>query len=125
MINVFTKYAWVKPLKEKKGKAALNPFIEIVNESNCKPNELCVAQGREFYNSKGIDLDKSSNSKECMICRYWFFNHGFNFQDYVCYGCHDLSMLIFNISNIAIIAIKNVDYRCIIHNINKPETINL
>ena len=26
---------------------------------------------------------KSSNNKECMICHYWIFNHGFNFQDYV------------------------------------------
>ena len=36
--------------KDKKGKAALNFFIEIVNESNRKPNKLWVDQGREFYN---------------------------------------------------------------------------
>ena len=35
----------------------------------------------------------------------------------ICNGCHDLSMLCLNISNIAIITIKNVDYHCIIHNI--------
>ena len=34
VIDVFTKYAWVKLLKDKKGKTALNTFIEIVNESN-------------------------------------------------------------------------------------------
>ena len=45
-----TKYAWVKPLKDKKGKTVLNGFIEIVNESNDKPNKLWVAQGREFNN---------------------------------------------------------------------------
>ena len=50
VIDVFTKYAWVKPLKDKKGKTVLNTFIEIVNESNCKPNKLWVDQGREFYN---------------------------------------------------------------------------
>ena len=33
---VFTKYGWVKPLKDK---TALNAFIEIVNESNHKPNK--------------------------------------------------------------------------------------
>ena len=38
--NVFTKYAWVKHLKDKKGKTVLNTFIEIVNEFNCKPNKL-------------------------------------------------------------------------------------
>ena len=31
--------------------------------------------------SEGIDLPKSNNSKECMICHYFFFNHGFKFQD--------------------------------------------
>ena len=60
-----------------------------------------------------------------MICYYWFFNHGFEFQDYVCNGCHDLTMLCFNISNITIITAKNVDYRCIIDNISKSEAINL
>ena len=29
--------------------------------------------------NKEIDLVKSSNSKACMICHYWFFNHGFKF----------------------------------------------
>ena len=32
--DVFTKYAWVKPLKVKKGKTVLNDFIAIVNEFN-------------------------------------------------------------------------------------------
>ena len=49
VIDVFTKYAWVKPLKDKKCKTVLNTFITIVNESNCKPNKLWVDQGREFY----------------------------------------------------------------------------
>ena len=50
VIDVFTKYAWVKPLKDKKGKTVLNAFIEIVIESNRKPNKFWVNQGREFYN---------------------------------------------------------------------------
>ena len=60
-----------------------------------------------------------------MICYYWFFNWGFEFQDSVSNGCHDLTMLSVNISDIAIITVKNVDYRCIIHNISKSEAINL
>ena len=36
-------------MKDKKGKTVLNTFIEIVNESNHKPNKLWVHQGREFY----------------------------------------------------------------------------
>ena len=60
-----------------------------------------------------------------MICHYWFFNHGFEFQDSVCSDCHDLTMLSVNIRDIAIITIKNVDYRCNNHNIIIFEAINL
>ena len=50
VIDVFTKYALVKPLKDK-GKTVLNAYIEInVNQSNRKPNKLWFDQGREFYN---------------------------------------------------------------------------
>ena len=41
---------------------------------------------------EGISLPKNNNRKECVICRYWFFNHGLSFQDYVCNGSHDLSI---------------------------------
>ena len=59
----------------------------------------------------------------------WFsiliFNHGFKFQDHVSNVCYDLSMLCLNISNIAIITVKNVDYCCIIHNNVKSEATDL
>ena len=55
----FTKYAWAKPLKDKKDKTDLNAFIEIVNESNRKPNKLWVNQGREFYNKLMQWLDNN------------------------------------------------------------------
>ena len=38
-----------KSLKDKNVKTVLNAFIEIVNESNRKPNKLWADQGREFY----------------------------------------------------------------------------
>ena len=71
----------------------------------------------------GIDPAKNDNSKECMICHYFSFNHGFNFQDHVCNGCHDLTILTVNISNIAIITVKNVDYCSIIHNMFLLENV--
>ena len=40
MIDVFTKYAWIRPLKDKKGTPVINAFIEIVNESRRKTNKL-------------------------------------------------------------------------------------
>ena len=71
-----------------------------------------------YYDTKDIskwtDLAKSNNSKECMICHYFFSNHGFKFQDSVCNGCHDLTMLRLNISDIAIITVKNVDQKIVV-----------
>ena len=49
MLDVFTKYPWAKPLKDKNSKTVLNAFIAIVNESNRKQNKLWVDEGREFY----------------------------------------------------------------------------
>ena len=59
-----------------------------------------------------------------MICHYFFFNHGLKFQDYVCNGCHNLTMLSINIIDIAIITIKKFNYCWIIHNISKSGAIN-
>ena len=50
MIDVFTKYACVKPLKDKKGKIVLNAFIEKINESYRKSNKSWVDQQTDFYN---------------------------------------------------------------------------
>ena len=50
VVGVFTKYEQIKPLNNKNVKTVLTAFIKIVNESNLKPNELQVDQGREFYN---------------------------------------------------------------------------
>ena len=56
---------------------------------------------------------------------FFFFNHGFKFQDSVRNGCHDLTVLIVNTSGIGIITIKNVNYCCIIHNTGKSEAIKI
>ena len=49
IIDVFIKYTWVKPLKDKNAKTVLYGFIRIVNESKGKPNKLCTDQGREVF----------------------------------------------------------------------------
>ena len=43
----------------------------------------------------------------------------------MCNRCHDLSMIPMNLSDIAILNIKEADYHCIINRISKSETINL
>ena len=68
---------------------------------------------KKIDTSEGIDPTKSNRSKEWMICYYWFFNHGFKLQDSVYNGCHDLTTLCLNISDIAVIIDKNVDCCCI------------
>ena len=58
--------------------------------------------------SEGIDVSKTSASKECDICHYWYFlNRGFKFQPYVCDRCHDLLMFV-NLIDIAILLIVTV-----------------
>ena len=76
--------------------------------------------------SEGIDVNKTSSSKECDICHYcYFLNYSFKFQPNVCNRCHDLSMMSMNLSDIAILNIKGSNYRCIISLTSKHEIINL
>ena len=50
-IDLYTKYAFVIPLKEKKGISIVNAFDKIIKQSNRKPNKIGVDQGGEFYNN--------------------------------------------------------------------------
>ena len=49
-IDLFCKYAFVIPLKDKKGISIVNAFNKIIKQSNRKPNKIWVDQGGEFYN---------------------------------------------------------------------------
>ena len=50
VIGIYNKYAWVVPLKDKRGIAITNAFQEILDESGHKPNKIWVDKGSEFYN---------------------------------------------------------------------------
>ena len=71
-----------------------------------------------------IFLKVATKKNVGFICHYWVFDDQFKFQDSVCNCCHDFTMLSANISDVAIITIKNVDYCCIILSISKSEAIN-
>ena len=43
--------------------------------------------------SEIIDVTKSNNSKEYIVCHYWYFNHDFKFQSSICNCYHNLTML--------------------------------
>ena len=60
-IDLFSKYAWVVPLKDKKGASIVNTFQSILKKSNRKPNKIWVDQGSEFYNNSFKKWLKDNN----------------------------------------------------------------
>ena len=50
VIDIFSKYAWVIPLKDKKGNTITNAFQNILFESNRKSDKTWVDKSSEFYN---------------------------------------------------------------------------
>ena len=50
-IDLYSKYAFVVPLKDKKGSSIVNEFNKIIKQSNRKPYKIWVDQGGEFYNN--------------------------------------------------------------------------
>ena len=50
VIDIYSKYAWVVPLKDKKGVSIVNAFQIILKKSDIKPNKIWVDKGSEFYN---------------------------------------------------------------------------
>ena len=70
IIDIFSKYAWVVPLKDKKGISIVNVFQKIFKKSKRKPNKIWVDKGSEFYNNsfkkwlKDNDIDMYSIHNE-------------------------------------------------------------
>ena len=75
--------------------------------------------------SEGIDTNKTSASKECILCHYWYFKDvGFKFERRVWNKCHYVLMTAYKLKNIAILNVKGVDFRCILWGISKDEAVN-
>ena len=68
---MFSKYASVITIKDKKGTSIVNAFNKILSDSNKKPNKIWIDQGSEFYNNSFKDFLKISN-----IEMYSTFNEG-------------------------------------------------
>ena len=74
--------------------------------------------------SEGIDVNKTSASKECELCHYWLFkNIRFKFEEHVCNKCHDLLTTSHSLKDIAIFSAKGVTFRCILMSISKNEAL--
>ena len=63
--------------------------------------------------SEGIDIKRcNETSKECSLCKFYYFvNKNFNYQMYLCDGCHDMSMKANSMQNLAIIYHRGNAYR--------------
>ena len=66
-IDLFSKYAWVIPVKDKKGTSIVNAFQKIITEGR-KPNKIWVDQGSEFYNKSFKDFLKINNIEMYSTC---------------------------------------------------------
>ena len=76
--------------------------------------------------SEGVDVNKTSLSKESDICHYWYFkNIGFKYQIYLCNGCHDLMQKAMSFNNVAAIYIKGNAYRINFWYMSTNDAINI
>ena len=69
-IGLFSKYAWVVPLKDKRGVTIVKAFQKIISKGH-KPNKIWVDQEGEFYNYLLKRFLKNNN-----IEMYWTYNKG-------------------------------------------------
>ena len=69
-IDLFSKYAWVIPLKDKKGTSIVNVFQKIISKER-KPNKIWVDHCSELYNQSFKDFLKINNTE-----MYSTFNEG-------------------------------------------------
>ena len=76
--------------------------------------------------SEGIDVNKTSASKECDICHYWYFKDiGFKYKPYFCNGCHNLMQKAMNYNDVAIVYVKKSAYWIHFWYMSKDDAINI
>ena len=74
--------------------------------------------------SEGIDVNKTTASKECELCHYWLFKDvGFKFEEHVCNKCHDLLTMAYSLKNIAILSAKGFTFIYLLMGISKNEAL--
>ena len=71
--------------------------------------------------SEGIDTSKTTDLCNWYICYYWYFlKTNFKFQPKICNGCHNLTQKVLSFNDVAIVSVKENDYRT-----HKNEAIDL
>ena len=78
VLDVFSKYGWIVPLKDKKGETVVEAFKSIFKEGR-KPQYLWTDKGKEYYNKhvkelldkNGITLYSTENEEKSSVCERW------------------------------------------------------
>ena len=76
--------------------------------------------------SEGVDINEANASKENGICHYWYsLDKNFNYEPYLCNGCHDLMQKAMGFNDVAIVSIKGSNYRIHFWYISKDDAISI
>ena len=78
VIDIFSKFGWIEPLKNKKGETVVKAFKNILKTGR-KPQNLWTDNGVEFYNKdfkklleeEGINLYSTQNEEKSSIVERW------------------------------------------------------
>ena len=74
VLDVFSKYGWIVPLKDKTGKSTAEGFVKILDSSGRKPGKVWVDKGKEFYNKdvkKLFELYSTENEEKSCVNERW------------------------------------------------------
>ena len=72
VIDIFSKYGWLVPLKDKTGKSVASALRVIFEER--KPEKMWVDKGKEFYNKDVkdlIELYSTENEEKSSVVERW------------------------------------------------------
>ena len=75
VIYIYNKYAWIIPLKDKKGITITKAFQKLLDESNRKPNKIWADKGSEFYKrsmksflqNNNIEIYSTHNERKSVV----------------------------------------------------------
>ena len=72
-----------------------------------------MLQYKKIDVSEGIDVHQTGPSKQCELSHYWLFKDGFGFEfeEHVCHGCHDLLTIAYSLENIVLLNAKGGTFR--------------
>ena len=123
---MYTKYAFVVPLKDKKGISIVNGFDKIIKQSKRKPSKIWVDQGSEFYNndfkkclsSNGINMYSTYNEGKSVVAERFIrtlknklYKHMTATGKNVCYNVLDDVVFEYNNTKHSTIKMKPKDVR--------------